>query len=145
MRHAHSLKGAAGSLGLNSLRSAAATLEAALRENRPADQTMPLLDALTQVHRELSDLLHQKLGIATQVTCSFDAAQVQALVAQLLPLLENDDMRTSDLVRREHDLLSSALGPEFVEFERHVDNFDFPAAFEHLQSVLNAHPEFRPE
>jgi PAS domain S-box-containing protein len=145
MRHAHSLKGAAGSLGLNSLRSAAATLEAALRENRPADQTMPLLDALTQVHRELSDVLHQKLGIATQVTCSFDAAQVQALVAQLLPLLENDDMRTSDLVRREHDLLSSALGPAFVEFERHVDNFDFPAAFEHLQSVLNAHPEFRPE
>ena len=145
MRHAHSLKGAAGSLGLNSLRSAAATLEAALRENRPAEQTMPLLDALTQVHRELSDLLQQKLGGATQVTCSFDAAQVQALVAQLLPLLENDDMRTSDLVSREHDLLASALGPAFAEFERHVDNFDFPAAFEHLQSVLNAHPEFRPE
>ena len=145
MRHAHSLKGAAGSLGLNSLRGAAATLEAALRENRPANQTMPLLDALTQVHCELSDLLHQKLGIATQTTCSFDATQVQALVAQLLPLLENDDMRTSDLVSREHDLLSSALGPEFSEFERHVDNFDFPAAFKHLQSVLNTHPEFRPE
>jgi hypothetical protein len=60
-------------------------------------------------------------------------------------LLENDDMRTSDLVSREHDLLASALGPAFAEFERHVDNFDFPAAFKHLQSVLNTHPEFRPE
>ena len=143
MRHAHSLKGAAGSLGLNSLRSAAATLEAALRENCPAEQTMPLLDALAQIHRQVSEILQQKLGFETQTTCSFDAAQAQALVAQLLPLLENDDMRTGDLVSREHDLLASTLGPEFAEFERHVDNFDFPAAFELLQSVLNAHPELR--
>ena len=145
LRQAHSLKGAAGSLGLNSLRSAAATLEAALRENGPTNQIEPLLATLTEVHGQLCKTLQNTLLAPTPNTASSDAGEIQALIARLLPLLANDDIRTSDLVRHSHDLLANALGPAFAEFEQQIDNFDFPAALEQLQTVLTAHPEFRPE
>ena len=144
-RQAHSLKGAAGSLGLNRLSSAAAAIEAALRENRPTGQIIPLLSALAEIHGELSDILNQRLDNPTQNIGSFDASQAQALIARLLPLLEHDDIRSGDLVRNENDLLSNALGSAFADFVRHIDNFDFPAALELLQVALVAHPEYRPE
>jgi PAS domain S-box-containing protein len=144
-RQAHSLKGAAGSLGLNRLSSAAAAIEAALRENRPTGQIIPLLSALAEIHGELSDILNQKLDSPTQNIGSFDASQAQALIARLLPLLEHDDIRSGDLVRNENDLLSNTLGSAFADFVRHIDNFDFPAALELLQVALVAHPEYRPE
>ena len=145
LRQAHSLKGAAGSLGLNSLRSAAAALEAALRENSPAHQSEPLLAELAEIHGKLSAILQQKLLAPTPNTAASDAGEIQALITRLLPLLENDDMRTGDLVSQQHDLLVSAFGPAFAEFEQKIDNFDFPAALEQLQAVLAAHPEYRPE
>ena len=145
LRQAHSLKGAAGSLGLNRLSSAAAAIEAALRENRPTGQIIPLLSALAEIHGELSDILNQKLDSPTQNIGSFDASQAQALIARLLPLLEHDDIRSGDLVRNENDLLSNTLGSAFADFVRHIDNFDFPAALELLQVALVAHPEYRPE
>lgn len=145
MRHAHSLKGAAGSLGLNLLRTAAAELEAGLRENRPAAQITPLLARLTEVHETLASNLRQLLDGAGSNSAKFDQAAAKDLFACLLPLLADDDMRSNDLVSREHDLLASALGKDFPEFERHVDNFDFPAALSHLQEVLAKQPELGKE
>ena len=145
LRQAHSLKGAAGSLGLNRLSSAAAALEAALRKNCPSEQINPLLTALVEIHGELTQIFNQKQVKPSQNTGSFDTSQAQALIARLLPLLENDDIRSGDLVHHEHNLLASVLGPSFADFERHVDNFDFPAALEQLQTLLTTQPELRPQ
>jgi two-component system sensor histidine kinase/response regulator len=145
-RQAHSLKGAAGSLGLESLRTAAAKLEAALRENAPANITTPLLLQLQTVERELSNALQRALGSTDKNapdTC--DASAARDLFGRLLTFLAEDDMRTGDLVRREIDLLTAALAGDFADFERLIDNYDFPGALELLQRVLASRPEFRPE
>ena len=145
-RQAHSLKGAAGSLGLESLRTAAAKLEAALRENAPANITTPLLLQLETVERELSNALQRALGSTDKNapdTC--DASAARDLFGRLLTFLAEDDMRTGDLVRREIDLLTAALAGDFADFERLIDNYDFPGALELLQRVLATRPEFRPE
>ncbi len=140
-RHAHSLKGAAGSLGLNSLRSAAAELEAALRENQSPEQTTPLLSHLEET---LCSLINALLAIlasnASLPPVAADLVAARKIIARLIPLLEVDDMSAGDLLRGHHDLLSAALDTDFAEFERRMDNFDFPGALEHLRDVLSAHP-----
>jgi two-component system sensor histidine kinase/response regulator len=146
MRHAHSLKGAAGSLGLNSIRSAAAALEAALREGQPGEATAPLLATLSEVHQEIVNILQVTLvHPETASDQPLDLSAARALIARLIPLLEDDDMRSGDLLRAEHQLLQAALGAAYAALAQQVDNFDFPAALEHLQNVLAKHPELRAE
>jgi HPt (histidine-containing phosphotransfer) domain-containing protein len=146
MRQAHSLKGAAGSLGLNSIRSAAAGLEAALREGQPPAVTTPLLASLTEVHQEIIGTL-QALLIPTPRSNDqpLDLVAARATITRLMHLIEGDDMRTGDLLRDEHQLLNAALGENFALLAQQVDNFDFPAALEHLKNALAHHPELGPE
>jgi len=146
IRQAHSLKGAAGSLGLSELRGAAAALEAALRENAQPEDIARLFATLSEVHHQLSQALH--LALANQsspVAGHWDAVAARNLIARLQTLLGEDDMRSGELVRSEHELLAAALGEDYALFEQLVDDFDFPAALEHLQQVLVAHPELSPE
>ena len=139
-RQAHSLKGAAGSLGLSSLRSAAAELEAALRENQSLEQATPLLKRLSETHQQLIAALQNLLaGAASQPLAAPDMAAARQITGQLIALLEIDDMSASDLLRTHHELLSAVLDSDFAEFERRMDNFDFPGALEHLQKVLGEH------
>lgn len=146
LRQAHSLKGAAGSVGLEQLSTAAANLEKALRENHPAVETAALLDAYSALHHELSSALQRVLGgAANNAPKAWDASAARRLVASLQAFLAEDDMRTTDLMRRERTLLAAALGETFGDFERLIDDFDFPAALKHLQDVLVARPELRPE
>ncbi|MDD2743215.1 MAG: ATP-binding protein [Rhodocyclaceae bacterium] len=142
MRQTHSLKGAAGSLGLNSIRSAAAALETALREGQPAEITAPLLATLTKVHEEIVNTLQSLLTHAPETApAALDPVAARATFARLLKLLADDDMRTGDLLRDQRPLLSTALGEDFETLAQQVDNFDFPAALEHLKKVLAHHPE----
>ena len=145
-RHAHSLKGASASLGLENMRAAAARLEAALRENAPPEVTNPLFETLSSVHHELSTAIGDALGSAEKrPLAAWDASTARDLIARLLALLAEDDIRTGDLVRREKNLLNAVLGEQFAGFERRIDDYDFPGALEQLQQVLTARPELGPE
>ena len=145
-RHAHSLKGASASLGLENLRAAAARLETALRENAPPAVTTALLKTLGTVHHELSEAIHLALYKADQkAPAAWDASSARELLGRLLALLAEDDMRTGDLVSRENDLLSAVLGDGFASFERKIDDYDFPGALEQLHQVLATRPELSPE
>ena len=142
MRHAHSLKGAAGSLGLNPLRNIAGELEAALREKHSPEQVMQLLTRLCETHQQLIGALQSRLASnACQPLGAPDMAAAHEIIARLIPLLEIDDMSAGDLLRTHHVLLSTALDSDFAEFERRMDNFDFPGALEHLRQAFAAHPK----
>ena len=141
VRHAHSLKGAAGALGLTNLRSTAAELETALRENQLPGQITALLAHLEETQRSLISTLQALLATkARQTSKTPDMAAAREIIKRLIPLLEVDDMSAGDLLRSNHELLGSALEGDFAEFERRMDNFDYPGALDYLRQILDAHP-----
>ena len=62
LRAAHSLKGAAGTLGITAIQNAAARLEASLRNERPESETKALLGELVQEHQRLIPLITDTLN-----------------------------------------------------------------------------------
>ncbi|MFZ2267157.1 MAG: PAS domain S-box protein [Azonexus sp.] len=63
LRAAHTLKGAAGTLGITSIQQAAAKLEAALRNAAPGDEIDRLLNDLASEHRRLIPLIATTLAM----------------------------------------------------------------------------------
>ena len=130
-RLAHSLKGAAATLGAFAIQKAAAALELAIKEVRPLAEITPLIAETASSYRQLNALLGSKEIHLSAPTAVADSAAWIAARPLLLPLrqqLAEGDFAAQNLPGEQVMLLRSLLGSRYTVFESHIGNFDFEAA-----------------
>jgi PAS domain S-box-containing protein len=138
-REAHTLKGVAGNIGADSLRAAAATLEAAIRQGRNTDAA---LAALAPPLRALTEGL-SSAGVTSEAARGDDAPtaarELPALLDRLQRLLEDNDAEAGDLAER----IAAQLADE--EMRRRIqpifaliEDFKFDEAVELLVKLRGA-------
>ena len=135
-RMAHSIKGAAGSLGLSRLSTAAAALEGALRQGQPQADLAPLVE---DCHRELEALHSGLSGLdldqAPTTTMTAEPAEVQDILDRLETLLAADDTTADEIFSASRGLLRQALGEAAEQIDRQIQDFDFQAALATLKAA----------
>jgi len=141
---AHTLKGAAGILGLSATQQAAADLELALRNNESPEIVAQRLDALARIENTQLEKLRHVLGSPASVATpasEIDPSTLRPLINSLLTLLAEDDMRSVELAGQGSAQLEALLGKDFHPFTQLLASFDFPAALDLLEQTSTSHPE----
>jgi len=135
-RLAHTLQGAAATLGLTRLRESAAALETALRQDKPQAELTPLLGSC---HGELEALNTALSGLAVEIGSSpamrAEPARMQELMNRLESLLAQDDTAANELFAASHALLRPVLGETTDQLGRQIENFDYQAALASLKAA----------
>jgi len=135
-RLAHSMKGAAGTLGAMAVQRSAAALDSAIKENQPPSVVEPLIGQTAQAYGELCRHL-VKLPSATPPGTPGISPEARAeLLNELRRLLDEGDVSCQELVRLQTACLRSALGADFPVFERMVASFDFEAALQLIEQSV---------
>jgi signal transduction histidine kinase/DNA-binding response OmpR family regulator len=129
-RRAHSLKGAAGTLGATALSEAAAGAEAAIKNGRGVDKALRLLSvSIKTVVRGISAALPDEVSINTAYQDSADPAAVIEPLSQLKVLLENYDGAAVKFTVQARPSLSRVLTRSEIELlSELVGKYDFVAA-----------------
>jgi CheY-like chemotaxis protein len=130
VRHAHSLKGAAATLGMDGLAEIAKRIEITLRGDGPIDaQAMhPDMDAIDRDILMLAAVLPSSDKAATPASME----DRQLLITTLEARLAEGDFTVIAWVREQDSVLREMLGEAFPEIARWVQQFDFKAALESL-------------
>lgn len=139
-RLAHSLKGAAATLGAEPLRVAALTLEMAFKsgaDNTAVDAAMA--DVAPLLH-EMLDGLRTHFALVNETAISAGAARPiddagRALLERLKTYLEGDDLRASTLWQEQREHLSELLGPSATQIHKAIDCYDFTTALRIFNEV----------
>jgi HPt (histidine-containing phosphotransfer) domain-containing protein len=135
-RLAHSLKGAAGTIGATMLQDLAAALEADITSAAPALETAAKARAVQTHLRGLVDALDAALPTDRDaVVLTFDPHAVDAVLDRLDDLLTAADFDVGATFRASSSLLRAALGDAVTEFEAPMRNHDYPAALDALRAV----------
>jgi PAS domain S-box-containing protein len=136
-RAAHSLKGAAATLGASSLSEAAARTEAAIKSNGDVAESVRALSvALDQVMTDLRAALPDEIGGNGAGRGSADPATVQEPLARLKQLLEADDGEAADFIVDAKPQLAGVLtSTEIKTLSDRVGKFDFDAALKCLSGI----------
>lgn len=135
-RAAHSLKGAAATIGAASLRDAAGALEAALAEGAALEGLEPRAAALEVELAALKSRLAEALAEeASPAPAPMAAPAAPELVGQLAALLEASDMAALAFFRTHEGPLRTTLGPAAAEMGRLLDGFAFDEALALLRGV----------
>jgi two-component system sensor histidine kinase/response regulator len=133
----HALKGAAGTLGAFSLQDASASLESALKNTKNDSQYPALLKTLCKENEELCVALSripETPSINLKVTA--DPDRVRTLLAQMEPLLANDDSAVVDVLNPHRTLLLATLGSTVITLVQQIDDFDYLAALVSLRKLI---------
>jgi len=136
-RLAHSLKGAAATLGAFAVQKEAAALETAIKESRPSTEITPLIAQTAEAYGELRDYLHALRSAQSPAEPVPDTRASPALLNELSRLLAHGDVSIQEIVRRESDALRGTLGTQFPSFETMIQSFDFEAALQLLEGFLS--------
>jgi two-component system sensor histidine kinase/response regulator len=135
-RAAHSLKGAAGTLGAAGLSSMAGEAETAIKLGQRADDALKSLAvALARVVEGIRRVLPEasETGAASPAS---DPTTVVEPLARLKRLLENDDGEAADFIIETHSSLARVLRPEELKIlSERVGNFDFESALKCLSGI----------
>ncbi|UCV02206.1 PAS domain-containing protein [Dechloromonas denitrificans] len=132
-RLAHSMKGAAGTLGAVAVQRSAAALDSAIKENQPPAVIEPLIEETAQAYAELCRHLAELPAAAPPGPPSISPEACAELLDELRRLLDEGDVSCQELVRLQTACLRSALGADFPVFERMVASFDFEAALQLIE------------
>jgi two-component system, sensor histidine kinase and response regulator len=124
-RLAHSLKGAAGTLGATAVHEKAANLEKAIREDQPEPQLGSLLNELASTQADLEQQLRPLLAEALPAA---PTAPAREILAELRRHLLHGDIHAQDMLRLHEPALLHSMAADFADFARLVANFDFEAA-----------------
>jgi two-component system sensor histidine kinase/response regulator len=129
-RGAHSLKGAAGTLGATALSEAAAKAETAIKNGRGVDKALRSLSvSLKAVVEAISAALPEEVSLETANQNSIDPAAVVEPLTQLKRLLENNDGAAAKFAVEARPSLSRVLtGAEMETLSGSVRKYDFVAA-----------------
>jgi len=138
-RIAHTIKGAAGTLGLTQLREAARALEENLRSfdsNESDDEVHHYMAVMTaeqsKLHEVLASLAEQMLP---ESTVEADPVEAQKVLNRLEPLLAIDDTEANSLFTEFRELLRCTFGSVVEQLEQQIETFDYPAALKTIASI----------
>ena len=136
----HTLKGAAGTLGLRSIMAGAAALERHLKgvvnSGNAAAGSSGMIDELQ--HELVS--LHESLARIVDQTApgegiEYDESRAREVIERLIVLLARDDATSNDLFFESEAVLRGTLGSAIEEVRRQIEAFDYPAALHTLKSL----------
>jgi HPt (histidine-containing phosphotransfer) domain-containing protein len=138
-RAAHSLKGAAGTLGAASLSEAAAEAETAIKTGRGVPQALRSLSlVLDPMLQAIRSALPEATGGNGAGAPPGDPAAVLEPLARLTQLLETDDGEAADFIVDAKSRLSGVLTPaEIKTLTERVGSFDFEAALRCLSGIAS--------
>jgi PAS domain S-box-containing protein len=138
-RAAHSLKGAAGTLGAVSVSEAAAIAEKAIRSRDGVENALAsLAEALTPVLHAIRATLPLEHGGNGSHAPSGDPASVMEPLSRLKRLLESDDGEAADFIIDAKPRLAVVLTPaEIKTLSDRVGNFEFDAALACLSGIAS--------
>ena len=131
-RIAHTLKSNAGYLGKKELQKAASSLELSLQAEPPsytAEQLDTLFDELDKALREF-DVILDEAESAKPAAEQIDREVLEALLAEIRPLLEKGDFAAASYVER----LQGIAGME--KLAEYIDDFDFEGSIKLLDSLI---------
>ncbi|MBS7791385.1 PAS domain S-box protein [Roseococcus sp. SDR] len=136
-RAAHSLKGAAATVGATTLRDGAASLEADLAQGDAVlERLQPRAAALEMELAALKSRLAAALAEEAVPGLACPAAPAPPeLIGQLMALLEANDMAALALFHAHEPSLHASLGPSALEIGRQLDSFAFEEALAVLRQV----------
>ena len=136
-RLAHSLKGAAGNLGIQQIFHSAGKLETAIRESQPTVEEM--IKELAPALERQAQAIQQSLATTPATTPRAPRAEpleVSAAVARLKELLEASDADAPQAYRHLAELLAGTVAPSDLKaLEAAVNTFDFETALVKLQEI----------
>jgi CheY-like chemotaxis protein len=127
-RIAHSLKGAAASVGATGIQSLAAKLEGAvLAQDAAAIDALvgPLNAELERVRAGIWSALPPETGADMD---EIEWVALRGALDELEPLLRRGDMRANAVFRNVAPMLRAVIGPRAGQLERMLGNFDYEAA-----------------
>jgi CheY-like chemotaxis protein len=136
-RAAHSLKGAAGTLGATALAEAAAGAESAIKAGSGIDEAVSALAAvLDPVIEGITQALPDDAATNGKGARAADPSTVVEPLARLKRLLEADDGEAADFVVDVKPRLAGVLTPlEVKMLSDRVGNFEFDAALKCLSGI----------
>jgi HPt (histidine-containing phosphotransfer) domain-containing protein len=137
-RLAHSLKGAAGNLGAESLSELAAKAEAALGRNQGVDAALEALSgSLDAVVAAIRAALPGE-PVPSSSDASVDSTTMAESLARLKQLLETDDGEAADfLLDARPVLLKFLTREEIATLQGQVGNFDYAHALQSVSQVAS--------
>nr|MBL8411551.1 CHASE domain-containing protein [Dechloromonas sp.] len=141
---AHSLKGAAASIGAEGVREAAGALEMALRDAAAPAVIEPVL---TRFAYRLDSLLDRVAGLLPSLSSISKAARdmawpdISEWLKQLEGYLQVGDVRALELCREDGGEVSARLGDEGKALMRDVERFAFEQAHAQIATLRRMHPE----
>jgi len=138
-RAAHSLKGAAGTLGAVSLAEVATEAETAIKTGRGVPEALKSLSlSLDPVLAAIRAALPEEIAGNGAGATSGDPASVLEPLVRLKQLLESDDGEAADFIVDAKSRLSGVLTPaEIKTLAERVGNFDFEAALRCLSGIAS--------
>jgi CheY-like chemotaxis protein len=138
-RAAHSLKGAAGTLGANPLSESAAQAETAIKAGQGEEEAIRSLSlSLDKMLADLHAALPDDPGGNGAGRVSGDPASVQEPLIRLKQLLETDDGEAADYIVDAKQQLAGVLTPaEIKTLSDRVGKFDFDAALKCLSGIAS--------
>ncbi|MFC5301402.1 response regulator [Azospira restricta] len=142
-RTAHSLKGAAGALGLSALHGAVARVEQAIAASEAGDALTALIAAADDRLDEacaaiLAAGAREGAGEPDAGGEAVDAEEARRVLDELETLLADDDPRAANRLHAHAPLLRAALGRRFAALRSQVADFDFVAALATLRAARAA-------
>lgn len=137
-RTAHSLKGAAATLGANTLSEAAARAETAIKTGHGVEEAVKdLSTVLESVISELRKILPSNGGNGTQSERR-DTTNVAEPLLRLRRLLEADDGEAAEFIVDIKPRLTGVLtAAEIKTLSDHIGSFDFDAALKSLSDIVS--------
>jgi len=134
---AHTLKGAAGTLGITQIQASAAKLEAALSAGNTDVEAL-----LSEIEKSF-----QALQIKVAETAELDIApQIQAdiplaldALARLIPLLQSGSFRASQGFKENRSIIRASIDKVLMaNLEAAMESYDFPKALKIIQDIQSA-------
>ncbi len=140
LRLAHSLKGAAATIGAEPLRAAALTLEMALKsataraavDAAMADVANFLEDMIAGLHAHFASM--EDAAVAVHAVRPIDDAD-RAVLDRLKAYLQGDDLRANALWLEHQARLNELLGPAATKLHKAIERYDFSVALSYLTEV----------
>ena len=140
-RHAHTLKGLAGSIGAIALQDEMAALEIAIREQQaPENVNMRIGTAgtlLGELTRGLAEHFAAQQPEAAAITPQ-NSKQLLEICQRLGALLAEHDAEAGDLLEAHAEMLRSTFGSAYPEIENGIRSFSFPSALKALKAAAES-------
>ena len=134
-RLAHSIKGAAGTLGATDIREAMASLEAAIPQGLSSVTLEPFIVRAEIAHKKLCHALQDLKGQAKTNAKPLEAAHA-ALINEMRRHLSLGELGAQEKLGQQASHLRELLGEQFEDFDQRVGSFDFEGALHLLDKIF---------